>query len=190
MAENIQTKIDRTIGLPSCDLTSLTELEDIVPHIASSCPSCTVADLSENVGSAISRVEGALAGLRAFKTALDAKPANELVFVAYMDEVERSFLFNEKECGSYLGWLLGHAIQEYKAGNRAAVDRFVEASEHLNEVYSSAAGNNIDNPHNTMSDTFDAFTKRAEEFVKGRISSFSTYAEFIKRLHCVPAKQE
>lgn len=180
MTKTIQQKIDRTIGLANVDLSSITDLDDIIPHIASSCPACTAADLSENVGTAIARVEEALARLKALKADLDAKTPDALVLVSYMDSLEESFLFKEGECGSSLGWLLRTAIDEHKAGNTQAVPRFIAAHDQLHEVYVSDAGNAFDYPYNTQSDTFDAYTEQAVRFVKGASATMPSYGAFIQ----------
>jgi len=180
MTVDIQKKIDRTIGLSNVSLIEFTDLTDIVPHIASSCPASTVGDLSVNIAAGIERLEHALAQMKAFKAELDAKPADSLVLISFMQELEGSFLFDEKECGSSMGWLLKVAFEEYRAGNTQAVPRFVTAHTLLSDVYVSDAGNDLENPYNTLSETFDAFCDHAVLFVKGSGPIPSAYADFIR----------
>ena len=189
--DEIQRKIDETVGLATerLDLTTFTDVEDVIPFVASSAPGATIADLSEyasnsiqNLQQEIQRAADALETLHEFKSKVDSRSPNKLVLTEFLSEVEDSFLFDSDECSSSKGWLIEVAIQAYKSGDVAALQRLIEASPHLDEVYKSGSAYDAEWKHNMLSDTFDAYVSRASEFVKGKLTEFGSYRDFITRL--------
>lgn len=189
MSDHAQKMIDRSIGLTSVDLKDFDDLSTVPAWMASDYPACKISDLKENVQTAMKNLDAAMKKLQAFEVLLNAKPMDDLVVLAFEDVIKKSFLFEDGECGSGLGWLLKVAFEEYDAGNHAAINRYIEAAAFLREAYISDDTHNISHPHNLLSDVFDAYAKLAEEFVKGRVSAFKTYDDFIAQLERAPVPQ-
>lgn len=157
MRTDIHDKISRASGFSDLDLLPLENAEEAVFSVIEQLPTCTVAQMKRLTGDTLVRVEAVLESLRELDRELSAKPAEALLVTEYLEPF-RDFVANDEfVCGSQLHWLLIPAIDTYVGGDKAALDRFLQAQKLVDPIYLSNEMCNPSTPHGLHSESFSSY---------------------------------